>query len=234
MSSTGAAAPDGRNPSPSPTRRHRENIPQHERSRSQRRVPGLRETLKEGSPSASRTPSVPHSPAHPSHGPTHHPPLRSSVTQDGERRPQAFIARGVILIAGTLRTQSPALPARSPGHSRAAAAGAVPIRFRKCGPGATAAGERGVRSGRAAQRYYMTRRRNPARVPPTPRLIGARRCPPPARRFRQRGVPPGAVSGPRGPRLSEGRTALAPPRRRVGPKSSPGLGPVPQPPGKRA
>lgn len=38
----------------------------------------------------------------------------------------------------------------------------------------------------------------------------------------------------RGPRFSDGRTALAPPPRRVGPKSSPGLGPVPQLPGKRA
>lgn len=72
------------------------------------------------------------------------------------------------------------------------------------------------------------------RVRLVPRLIGARRCPPPARRFRQHGVPPGAVTWPRAPRLSEGRTALVPPRRRVGSKSSPGLGPVPQPSGKRA
>ncbi|XP_063267161.1 uncharacterized protein LOC134557824 [Prinia subflava] len=58
----------------------------------------------------------------------------------------------------------------------------------------------------------------------------ARRCPPPAWRFRQRGVPPGAETWPRSPRLSEGRTALVPPRRRVELKSSPALGPVSQPP----
>lgn len=104
----------------------------------------------------------------------------------------------------------------------------------KCGPGATAAGERRPRSGRAVQRDYIARRRDPACDLLVPRLMGTRRCPPPARQFRQRGVPLGDVTRPRRPRLPEGRTALAPPRRRVGPKPSPGLVPVPQPPGKRA
>lgn len=87
-----------------------------------------------------------------------------SANQNGARRPQDFIACGVILKAGTPRTQSPALPAPSSGHGQAGAAGAVPARFRKYDPGARAAGEGLARSGRASQRDYMGRRKDPMHV----------------------------------------------------------------------
>lgn len=103
----------------------------------------------------------PHSPA-PLPAPRARSPLAApqlSATQNGARRPQDFMACGVILAIGPARAQSPALPAPSPGHGRAGAAGTVPARFCKQDPGGRAAGERRARPGGAPQRDYMARRR---------------------------------------------------------------------------